>query len=372
VALENGSLGAPGPAAPAVPPLRPTGPLPPIHDSRIRAYGHFLLALVYFFLAGALAHHAAMGLVSDAWQPLVRQAIFVFLLLLGYAGLGFTLNWQEHPISAQGLPRRPGWTREAAMGMAAGWGAAIVGVVAMALFGGIAVGLSFSPSSWGWLPADIAFYILLCLGEEIAFRGYAFQRFTRSLGPTAAVFGFALLYAFLESMIPGATRTTALNGFVLAIVLSIAYLRTRALWVSWGLNFGWKASRAIVFGLAVNGDSTHSPVVQGDPTGSFWLTGGGFGLESSWFAIFILLALIPVVYRLTRDLDFQYNAPVIIPGGMPVDLDAAARLQHEAAMGSAEPAPAPLVQIVPLISPPPADPRESPSANEPNSGNETL
>jgi hypothetical protein len=352
--------------------MRATGPVPPVHDSRIRAYGHFLLALVYFFLAGALAHHAAMGLVNDAWQPLVRQAIFVFLLLLGYAGLGFTLNRQEHPISEQGLPRRRGWTREAAVGMATGWGAATLCVVVMALFGGIAVGLSFSLSSWGWLPVDIAFYILLCLGEEIAFRGYAFQRFARSLGPTAAVFGFALLYAFLESILAGATRTTALNGFVLAIVLSIAYLRTRALWVSWGLNFGWKVSRAILFGLAVNGDSTHSPVVQADPTGSFWLTGGGFGLESSWFAVFVLMALIPVVYRLTRDLDFRYNAPVIIPGGLPVDLDAAARRQHETAMGSAEPAPAPLVQIIPVTSPPPAHPPETPPPGEPNSGNETL
>jgi uncharacterized protein len=369
VALENEGYGGANPAPPAG---RAAGLVPPVRDNRIRAYGHFLIALVYFFFAGALAHHAAMGLANDAWQPLVRQAILVFLLLLGYAGLGFTLNRQEHPISAQGLPRRPGWIREVGMGIAAGWGAAVVCVLVMALFSGIAVGLSFSLSSWGWLPVDISFYILLCLGEEIAFRGYAFQRFARSLGPTAAVFGFALLYAFLESMLAGATRTTALNGFVLAVVLSVAYLRTRALWVSWGLNFGWKASRAIVFGLAVNGDSTHSPVVQGDPTGSFWLTGGGFGFESSWFAFFVLLALIPVVYRLTRDLDFRYNAPEIIPGGKPVDMDAAARRQHEAAMGSAEPATAPLVQIVPLASPPPAVPPDPASADEPNSGNESL
>ena len=300
MAVQNQGFAETKAAPPAAPPVRAGSPLPPYPDGRIRAYGHFLFALVYFFLAKALAHHAAMGLVNDAWQPLVRQAILVFLLLLGFAGLGFALNRQEHPISEQGLPRRPGWSREAAMGLATGWGAAVVGVLVMALLGGIAVGFSFSLSSWGWLAADFAFYILLCMGEEIAFRGYAFQRFARSLGPTAAVFGFALLYAFLESMIPGATRTTAINGFVLAIVLSVAYLRTRALWVSWGINFGWKASRAILFGLAVNGDSSHSPLVQGDPTGSFWLTGGGFGLESSWFAFFVLLALIPVVYPITQ------------------------------------------------------------------------
>jgi hypothetical protein len=60
-------------------------------------------------------------------------------------------------------------------------------------------------------------------------------------------------------------------------------------------------------------------------------------------------------YRVTRDLDFRYNAPVIVAGGIPVDLDAAARRQHEAAMGlAAEPAvmgPG-LVQINPVSTPP--------------------
>jgi hypothetical protein len=120
--------------------------------------------------------------------------------------------------------------------------------------------------------------------------------------------------------------------------------------VSWGINFGWKATRALLFGLAIGGVNSHSPVVQGDPMGPFWLTGGGFGLDGSWLAFFVFLAAIPVVYRFTRELDFRYNAPEIVPGGIPVDLDAAARRQHEAAMGAAamgavEPAQAPLVQI---------------------------
>jgi hypothetical protein len=52
-----------------------------------------------------------------------------------------------------------------------------------------------------------------------------------------------------------------------------------------------------------------------------------------------------VVFRITRDLNYRYNAPVIVPGGIPVDLDAISRAQHEAAIGPATPAAAPLVQI---------------------------
>jgi hypothetical protein len=144
----------------------------------------------------------------------------------------------------------------------------------------------------------------------------------------------------------------------LSLLLSTAYLRSRALWVSWGLNFGWKASRALLFGLAISGETRHSPVVQGNPMGPFWLTGGGFGLDGSWVTFLILLVAIPVVYRLTRELDYVYNAPVIVPGGIPVDLSAVGQRQHEAAMGSTAPAAPALVQILPAAAPAPPQPDE--------------
>ena len=87
--------------------------------------------------------------------------------------------------------------------------------------------------------------------------------------------------------------------------------------------------------------------------GPFWLTGGGYGIDASWWACLILVIAFPVLYSATRDLDYLYNVPVIEPRGMAVDLDAGARRQHEAAMGeAAAPASAPLVQILPLSTPP--------------------
>jgi hypothetical protein len=159
--------------------------------------------------------------------------------------------------------------------------------------------------------------------------------------------------------LPGSNHASITVSVAFSLVLSMAYLRTRALWLSWGINFGWKASRALVFGLAVSGVSSHSPVVQGDPMGPFWLTGGGYGLDGTWVAFFAFLAALPVVYRLTRDLDYRYNAPVIVPGGIPVDLDAAARAQHEAATREAEPPKPALIQILPLSAPPRPVPTET-------------
>jgi hypothetical protein len=327
---------------------------PETGGGRIRAYLQFIAAVCYFFLARSLAHRGALGLASQQWAPLLEQAMLVFLLLLGYAAMGWWMDRQSSPVSAQGLPRRAGWLGEAGVGLSVGWSIAVICVLPLVVAGGIAIVLALQPSAWGWLLADAAFFALLALAEEIAFRGYGFQRFAHAVGPLGAALGYAAFYAILQAMLPGASRASVAVSVVLSLVLSMAYLRTRALWFGWGINFGWKASRALLFGLAVNGIASHSPVVQGDPMGPFWLTGGGFGLDGTWVTFFVLLAAMPVVYRLTRDLDFRYNAPVIVPGGNPVDLDAAARAQHEAAMGAAEPAAPGLVQILPVAAPPPA------------------
>jgi uncharacterized protein len=217
--------------------------------------------------------------------------------------------------------------------------------------------------------ADAAYFALLALGEEVVFRGYGFQRFAAVVGSSGAAFGFALFYAIVHALLPGATNASIAVSVVFSFLLTTAYLRTRALWVSWGLNFAWKASQALIFGLTVGGVSSHSPIIEGNPMGPFWLTGGGFGLDASWFACLVLLAAFPVVYRLTRDLDFRYNAPVIVPGGIAVNLDAAASRQHEVAMGPAAEPPAPsLVQILPAqilpATAPPAPASDTASGSE--------
>jgi membrane protease YdiL (CAAX protease family) len=326
----------------------------PESGGRLRAYWQFLLAVLYFFMARSLVRRAASALAGDQWYPLFEQAFLALLLLLGYAALGFWLNRQIHPISAQGLPRRPGWRGEVGIGFATGWAIALLCVILLAIVGGIAVSVSTQASSWGWLAADAAFFALAALAEEIAFRGYGFQRFAHAVGPLGASLGFAAYYAIVQAAVPGSNRASIFVSIALGLVLSAAYLRTQALWVSWGLNFGWKASRALLFGLAVSGVNSHSPVVQGNPMGPFWLTGGGFGLEGSWVTFLILIAALPVVFGVTRNLDFLYNALVIVPGGIPVDLDAAARAQHESAMGPAEPKAPALIQIgSPATTPPP-------------------
>jgi uncharacterized protein len=327
----------------------------PRRGGRMRAYLQFVAAVLYFFIARSFAFRFAASYAADAWVPLAGQTILALLLICGYAAFGSLFDREVNSIGAQGLPLRRGWIGEAGKGIAVGWAAVILCVLPMTLVGGIAIVISAGRGAWGWLLADCAFFAVAALAEEVAFRGYGFQRFEQVVGPYGAAIGFALFYAIVQALVPGSNNTSVAVSIIFSLLLSTAYLRTRALWVSWGINFGWKASRALVFGLAVGGVNSHSSVVEGNPMGPFWITGGGFGLDASWVAAFALLIAFPVVYRMTRDLDFRHNAPVIVSGGMPVDLEVSARRQHESAMGPAETAPASsptLVQILPAAPPP--------------------
>jgi hypothetical protein len=337
----------------------------------MRAYLEFLAAILWFFSARALATRVSVSLVREEWVPLASQMLLVALLLAGFSFLGRTFDHQADPLSDQGLPRRDGWGAELGLGLAIGWGLALVCVLLMALVGGIAIVLMPGFSAWGWLLIEAIFFALATLAEELLLRGYGFQCFTRALGPISASLGFALLYAILESLTPGSSHASFAVSIVFCLLLTLAYLRTHALWVSWGIHFAWKASRALLFGLTIAGVNSHSPVIQGNPMGPFWLTGGGFGLDGSWFAFVVMLIALPIMFRLTRELDFRWNAPVIVPGGRPVDIEAAARQQHEAASSPAQPVAQPLVQIQPVAASVASQPSQSEAPAKPAAGSST-
>lgn len=202
-------------------------------SGRVRAYFQFIAAVLYFFLARALARRGALGLAGDQWTPLVEQAMLAFLLVLGYAGLGFWLNRQENPIRNQGFPQREGVAMEAGTGLAFGWSLAVICVLPMVVIGGIVIYLTMQPSAWGWLVADAAYFAVLALVEEVAFRGYAFQRFEQAVGGLGATIGFAAYYAIVQSLVRGSDRASLGVSIALGLLLSTAYLRTRALWLSW-------------------------------------------------------------------------------------------------------------------------------------------
>jgi uncharacterized protein len=316
---------------------------------RLRSFSWFLIAAVYFVFAQQLSLRAANGLSSGDWFLLVNSLILLFLLLVGCAAMGYAGQGQKEPLKTMGLVRRESWKREFAIGAALGWGGVVACVLPMALFGSLVVTFWTNAHQFFLLFVSLATLAVAALAEEVAFRGYAFQRLIDAVGPTLATLLMSIIFAALHLLNTNATAASTLVTMLAGWIFSIAYLRTRALWLPWGMHFGWNASMGILFGLPVSGLTTFNPVITTHAVGPFWLTGGGYGPEGSAVAALVLLVLTIVLVKVTRDYAHRYAQPVIIPGGIPVDIDSIARRQHEAAMATvAAPAEPQLVQILPV------------------------
>jgi uncharacterized protein len=321
-------------------------------SGRLRSLAWFVVAGIYYVLAQQVSYRAASGLSSGDWLEFVQRCILLFLLLVGFALMGYAGQHQRQPIKAMGLDRRPGWRREFALGAAIGWGGVVACVLPVALAGGLIVTLFTTWHQFGIILLDLAILAVAALLEEVAFRGYPFQRLIDAIGPGFATLVICVIFGVAHLHNPDSTGASTLVTMFAGWLLAVAYLRTRALWVGWGIHFAWNASMGILFGLPVSGVNNFSPVILSNANGPVWLTGDGYGPEGSLLAAIVLLALVVVTLKATRDLKHRYAQPVIVPGGIPVDIDAAARRQHEAAMSSPVEAKPQLVQISPAAPAP--------------------
>jgi membrane protease YdiL (CAAX protease family) len=320
-------------------------------SARIRAFAWFFVAVVYFVFAKAVAERAAAGLAAGDWLELANRSILLFLLVFGYAGMGYLGQHQRQPIRAMGLDRRPAWFREFALGSALGWAGMVACVLPIVLIGGMVVTFYTTRRQFALIFLDLAILAVAALAEEVAFRGYPFQRLIEATNPTIATLAVSVLFGLIHLGNPGATFASTLVTIFAGWLLAIMYLRTRALWVAWGFHFTWNATMGILFGLPISGITNFSPVVATNAVGPLWITGGDYGPEGSLICALVIIVLIFVTFSATRDLKYRYAQPVIIPGGIPVDLDAISRRQHEAAMGPQPPPPPQIVQISGIQTP---------------------
>lgn len=343
---------------------------------RLRALSWFLIAAAWFLFSDLVAQRAAAGFTLGDWQEPLYRLSLLFLLIVGYWLMSRIGQRKLDPAHSIALPARPGGRAEFALGAALGWSGVVACVLPTALIGGL-VFTAFTSAHQFWLL--IPNLIALAAGSlaiEVAFRGYPFLRLTEAMGPTLGAFFMAVVYAIWRTHAGAATTASVLVSFFLGLVLALAVLRTRALWVGWGFHFAWVAAMTILFGLPVSGSLDYSPILVANNPGPPWITGDGQGPEASLFGVLVSFILIFVVIRVTGDLHYRYGLPPIVAKGIPVDLQAAALRQHEAAMPPQPPslvqilpaqpveAPVPHPVLIPAPPPQPSDPAATPSSYE--------
>ena len=135
------------------------------------------------------------------------------------------------------------------------------------------------------------------MGEELLFRGYAFQLLVRSFGPFATILPTAVIFGLMHSWNPEATPLAIVNTVAWGILLGYAVWRTGALWLPIGLHFGWNVALPLL-------GSNLSGVTMGVTgytlvwnVGVLW-SGGGYGVEGSLLTTAIVVALFFVLRKL--------------------------------------------------------------------------
>ena len=250
--------------------------------------------------------------------------------------------------SANALPKRPTTGQEWLRGAALGWGMLLAVAVPMMLLGVLHPQVWLAAHSWGLALLSLVTLALMTLALELAFRGYPFLRLIAAVGPFAATVVLSLVYALLSLLRPNSTAWSFAVTFVMGVLFSMAYLRTHALWLGWGIHFAWNAAMAVLLGLPVAGDANYSSLVTTTASGPVWFSGGWYGPEGAAPSIVITLAALAVLYRLTRNYAWEYTHPPIIAMGYPVTI--APPAAHTAMEDAAAAQPAPLVQILATTS----------------------
>ncbi len=316
----------------------------------------FITSVAWVLAAQGLAARAASGISMafdmGAERYLLSALFFVFLLWVGFSLLQAISLGSATAREVLGLPRRATSRREWAVGAAIGWGAVAVAVLPMALAGALHVRFWTGFRSYELAIINLLTLAAAALAEEVAFRGFPFRRLIEAIGPVKATIVMAFLFGAMHLLNPDATWISTLITMLAGVLLSIAWLRTRGLWLPWGLHFGWNASMGVLFGLPVSGLVTFSTVVQTRAIGREWLTGGDYGPEAALLTGVVLVVAMAVLVRATRDYAWHYTYEAPVPGGYPMEAKPPA--VHAAMEEQARPGG--LVQILPAPSgPPPTD-----------------
>jgi membrane protease YdiL (CAAX protease family) len=258
----------------------------------------FLVAVLAVFAVYLLAGFV-FGLVG--FTPLARSlyaTVLLLMLLWCFSTLLFSLDQVRSPLlEAAGLPFGGEALQDAASGVVFGVAAVSVVVGVVALVGHVR--LEYVGARPAAMLLSLWALVAAAMVEEVAFRGYPLHRLLEAIGTPGAAAVTSCLFGLAHLRNPHASLWGAVNTAEIGVLLVVAYVRTRSLWLPWGIHFGWNLALGLGYGLVVSGYSEFSAALVGSLEGPRWLTGGDYGIEASatatvvnLVAIFVLLALV--------------------------------------------------------------------------------
>lgn len=269
---------------------------------RVAAYT--ALFVVIFAIAGVFFGGLAVWLNPD-WLTASRVSIgliglnAVVLAIPSIVTLPVMAQFIDRSsLAAFGVALHDGWLRDIGAGIGVAAFMLAVTLIGSFAFGTVQMQWTGSLAS---IPAIVLTLVVLAVSaanEELLFRGYPMQVLMKGIGPWGAIMLLSCVFGLVHRNNEGATALSVLNTMLAGVLLSLAYLKTRSLWLPFGIHLGWNAGLAVLLGFPVSGIQTAS-LWTTTVSGSASILGGGYGPEDGALgtAVFALGACVLFLLR---------------------------------------------------------------------------
>lgn len=280
--------------------MKPEFSLPPPPQTPTETKLSVAVRLIFFVAAGFIGLQIIPLVLAPLFGVVVSATLGLFIMA-AVANIATMRIFDRRSLTDIGLGGGAGVGRNFGWGVALGGGAASLLLLAPLLAG--AAHFQVRPNA-AFSLASLIFYLVVLLfgaaGEEMLFRGYAFQLLIQKIGPWATVLPVGVLFGFAHAANPQITALALLNTMLWGVFFGYAFLRSHDLWLPIGIHYGWNAVLPL-FGVNLSGltiEVTRYSYQWG--LGTIW-SGGAYGPEGGILTtvfvigLFFLLQRVPVV-----------------------------------------------------------------------------
>lgn len=257
---------------------------------RLRSGWRAALFLAVYFLSLTLIVNVAFAVLLASPIGFSTESLLSFAVSHGISAvLVIVFGWlfgkylEDLPFRALGAAFTKNWFKHLSFGFILGALTVCFGALIPYLFGGL--NFEYNRSGFSAIGLTLGVSLIIFIGgaafEEAFFRGYIFQTLSRAKLGWFAVLFTSLFFATVHNQNPNATYFSWCNTFLAGIWFAAAYLKTRTLWMPFGLHLAWNWFLGSILGIQVSGlsDLTTAPFLKAADLGPAWLTGGEYGLE---------------------------------------------------------------------------------------------
>jgi uncharacterized protein len=136
-----------------------------------------------------------------------------------------------------------------------------------------------------------AFFLLVAVFEEFAFRGYSQFTLAQGIGfwPAAGIlsFSFGGLHLWLNE---GESAVGALCAAMIGLFFCFTLRRTGSLWFALGMHASWDWGESYLYSVPDSGGTVAGHLLNSSLHGAGWVTGGTVGPEGSLLAFVVIAA----------------------------------------------------------------------------------